>query len=80
MKLNLNNSTVFSFVLTGGDEWKLVAERLGMSQREIRFLDNRTLNPFDSVLAFIANQRYTSVGSLYDVLDECGLPSIADLL
>ena len=58
----------------------MVAERLGLTPREIRFLDNRTLNPCDAALAFIANQRYTSVGSLYDVLNECGFPVIADIL
>ena len=58
----------------------MVAEALGLTLREIRFLDNRTLNPCDAALAFIANQRPTSVAGLYDVLNECGLPVIADLL
>ena len=58
----------------------MVAEALGLTLREIRFLDNRTLNPCDAALAFIANQRPTSVGGLYDVLNENGLPVIADLL
>ncbi|XP_078360425.1 uncharacterized protein LOC144644773 [Oculina patagonica] len=66
--------------LSSGDEWKVVAESLGLTPREIRFLDNRTLNPCDAALVFIANQRPTSVGGLYDVLNECGLPMIADLL
>ncbi|KAL9961093.1 hypothetical protein ACROYT_G029975 [Oculina patagonica] len=66
--------------LSSGHEWKVVAERLGLTPREIRFLDNRTLNPCDAALAFIANQRPTSVGGLYDVLNECGLPMLADLL
>ncbi|XP_078349895.1 uncharacterized protein LOC144634751 isoform X1 [Oculina patagonica] len=66
--------------LSSGHEWKVVAEKLGLTQREIRFLDNRTLNPCDAALAFIANQRPTSVGGLYDVLNECGMPMIADLL
>lgn len=72
--------TRFSLVLVGGDEWKVVAESLGLTPREIRFLDNRTLNPCDAALSFIANQRPTSVGGLYDVLNDCGFPIIADLL
>ena len=66
--------------VVGGPEWKEVAEELGLSPAEIRYLDNRTLNPCDAALAFIANQRYISVGHLYDMLSKCGYPVIADLL
>ena len=70
---------MFDFVfVVGGEEWKLVAEALGLTPQEIRFLDNRTLNPLDAVLAFIAKQRHITVGDLYDKLSECGLPVIAD--
>ncbi|XP_020601814.1 uncharacterized protein LOC110040884 [Orbicella faveolata] len=65
--------------LCGGEEWKLVAEALGLTPQEIRFLDNRTLNPLDAALAFIAKQRHITVGDLYDLLSECGFPVIADL-
>ena len=66
--------------IVGGEEWKAVAERLGLSPREIRFLDNRTLNPFDAALAFIARQRNITVADLYELLNECDCPMIADLL
>jgi len=65
--------------VTGGEEWKLVAEALGLTPEEIRFLDNRTLNPLDAALAFVAKQRNINVGELYDLLSECGFPAIADL-
>ena len=68
------------FSLTGGEEWKVVAEALGLTPPEIRFRDNRTLNPLDAALAFIAKQRRITVGDLYDMLNECGCPVIADLL
>lgn len=68
------------FCVLGGDEWKPVAERLGLTPQEIRFLDKRTLNPFDAALSFIAKQRFLSVGDLYDALNDCELPVIADLL
>ena len=48
-----------------------------MNSREIRFLDNRTLNPADAVLSYIAKEGLT-VGDLYDVLNECELPVLAD--
>jgi len=66
--------------LCGGEEWKVVAEALGLTPPEIRFLDNRTLNPLDAALAFIVRQRSITVGDLYDLLNERGFPVIADLL
>ena len=64
----------------GGDDWKVVAEALGLTPQEIRYLDKRTLNPLDAALAFIANRRHITVGELYDLLYERGFPVIADLL
>jgi len=68
------------FCVAGGDEWKLVADNLGLNSEQIRFLDNRTRNPADAVLGCIANERYLSVGELYDVLNDCELPVLADKL
>ena len=68
------------FCVTGIDEWMLVAEKLGLNSEEIRYLDKRTLNPADALLSYIANQRYLTVGELYEVLCDCGVPVIADKL
>ena len=62
------------------DKWKLVAEKLGLTQDEILFLDLRQKNPVEALLTFIANQRAMSVGELYNILCECGIPVIADKL
>ncbi|CAH3116407.1 unnamed protein product [Porites lobata] len=69
-----------TIALSCGDQWKLVAEKLGFTPPEIRFLDKRTLNPAEALIGYIANQRYLSVGELYDVLCDCDLPVVADLL
>ena len=69
-----------SIIVAGGDKWKLVAEKLGLNHEEIRFLDERTTNPVEALVGFIANQRYMSVGELYQVLCDCGIPVIADQL
>ena len=66
--------------VAGGEGWKLVAEELGLTPQEIRFLDKRTLNPCEAVLAFISRQRDVSVGALYDGLNKCGPPVTADIL
>ena len=72
--------SLFFKILAGGDQWKDVAEKLGLSPNEIRFLERRTLNPCDAALAFLSQRSYLNVGCLYDVLTDCGLPVIADLL
>ncbi|KAJ7355028.1 hypothetical protein OS493_028696 [Desmophyllum pertusum] len=66
--------------LCGGEEWKLVAEKLGLSSAEIRYLHNRTMNPCIEALVHSRNQRFINVDTLYDVLVECGLPILADML
>lgn len=69
-----------TFSLSGGDEWKLLAERLGFSQIEIRFLDKRVVNPSEVVLGAVGKHRHLSVGELYDTLVDCELPVTADLM
>ncbi|XP_068677290.1 uncharacterized protein [Montipora foliosa] len=66
--------------LSGGEEWKDVAEKLGLSPKEIRYLDKRIHNPCDAALAFISQRRHITVDDLYNVLTECGYPVLADTL
>ena len=64
----------------GGHEWKSVADRLGLTPAEIRFLDKRTLNPAAEMLVHVAKRHCITVGDLYDLLVDCGLPVMADIL
>lgn len=57
-----------------------LAEGLGLTPPEIRFLDKRTLNPMDAALSFIVKQRFLRVGELYELLEEHNFPVLADLL
>ena len=68
------------FLFVGGQEWKQLAEKLGLAPHEIRFVDQRAMNPCEAAIAFIARQRYITVGELYDTISECGLPVFADIL
>ena len=77
-KVCVKNISFLSFRVTGREEWKVVAEALGLTPSEIRFLDNRVLNPADATLSYVAHQRMLTVGNLYDVLAACNLPLIAD--
>ena len=69
---------LFFILITGDDKWKFVAEKLGLNQAEISFLDQRYPNPAEALIGFIAEQRFMSVGELYKVLCDCGVPVIAD--
>lgn len=62
------------------DEWKQVAETLGLTPDEIRFLDLRTLNPVDAMLHHVTREFHVTVGDLYDLLIACELPVMADAL
>ena len=53
---------------------------MDLNPGEIRFLDERNKNPVEALLAFVANQRYISLGELYQVLCDCGILVIADQL
>ena len=57
-----------------------LAEGLGLTPAEIRFLDKRTLNPMEAALSFIVMQRFLGVGELYELLEEHNFPVLADLL
>lgn len=58
-----------------------MAGQLGLSPTEIRFLDNRLINPCDAVLAHARDKDFIrSVGELYDKLVKCNFPVWADLL
>ena len=67
-------------ILVGRDDWELFAEKLGLTPAEIRFLDKRTMNQVLEVLIVAAKRDLITVGDLYDVLKDCGLPTIADIL
>ena len=77
MELDSLSSYVY---FIGGDEWMMVAERLGLTPAEIRFLDKRCRNPFEEALIYSRSQRYWNVGQLYDVLVDCGFPGFSDVL
>lgn len=77
-KSKINKINLFYSV--GGDEWKLLAERFGLTQAQIRYLDKRTMNPCNATLHFIANRYPVTVGDLYSLLVDCELPTMADLL
>ncbi|XP_015755712.1 PREDICTED: uncharacterized protein LOC107335204 [Acropora digitifera] len=66
--------------LTVGGRWKDVADRLGLRGSEIQFLDERYPNPSEATLDFVAHFYGMNVDGLYDVLTECGMPVLADIL
>ena len=70
------NSEKYFVCVTVGGRWKVVAERLGLRGSDIEFLDD----PSEATLAFVAHYYGMNVDYLYDVLTECGMPVLADIL
>ena len=66
--------------LVGGEEWKFVAERLGFTAPEMRYLDHRTRNPFEAALTHYIERNPMKVGDLHDILTECGMRVLTDIL
>ncbi|XP_020614950.1 uncharacterized protein LOC110053100 isoform X2 [Orbicella faveolata] len=69
-----------SVFLSGGDEWMLLAERMGLNSERIRFLDRRYPNSAGALLDYVGERSDMTVGNLYDLFNECGLPGLADRL
>ena len=74
----MNNEKHFVCV-TVGDQWKVVADRLGLRVSEIQFLDERYRNPSEPTLEYGARRYGMNVDDLYDVLTECEIPILADI-
>ena len=58
----------------------MVADGLGLAPVEIRFLDQRVVDPMDVVLRSVGQMSSVRVETLYDLVTELGLPKVADLL
>ena len=76
---SLNNEKHIVCVTVGG-RWKVVADRLGLRGSEIEFLDERYRNPSEPTLEYGARRHGMNVDDLYDVLTECEMPMLADIL
>ena len=76
----MNSKKHFVSVTVGG-RWKVVADRLGLIRgSEIQLLDERYPNPSEATLDIVAHLYGMNVDGLYDVLTECGMPVLADIL
>ena len=71
---------MFCHASLGGDEWKLVADKVGHSGDEIRFFDKPKCNPAEEVLSWLGERPSSTVGNLYDILVDCDMPTSADLM
>ncbi|PFX25864.1 hypothetical protein AWC38_SpisGene9465, partial [Stylophora pistillata] len=79
-KMPFSQRRELTIALSGVQEWKIFAEKLGLKPTEIRFLDQRTLNPVEAALNYVVQRCQITVGDLYVILNDSELPVIADLL
>ena len=75
----MNSKKHFVSVTVGG-RWKVIADRLGLRGSEIEFLDERYRNPSEATLGFVAHLDGINVDGLHDLLTECEMPVLADIL
>ena len=75
----MNSKKHFVSVTVGG-RWKVVADRLGLGGSEIQLLYERYPIPSEATLDSVAHLYGMNVDGLYDVLIECGMPVLADIL
>lgn len=72
---------IFHWDFSANDNWKALAEKLGLDNTTIQYLDNRRIeNPADEVLRNWEVKAHSTVGKLYDILVELDYPIIADYL
>ena len=62
------------------DNWKALADRLGLDNTQISYFNGRFTNPADEVLKFWEVKAASTVGTLYDILVNLKFPYIADCL
>ena len=73
-------SCSFLFGHLGREEWKMVAEGLGLTPAQIHSLDHRVANPMAVVLISVGKRSSVRVETLYDLMTDLELPEVADLL
>lgn len=79
-QIPLKTLIYLSIRLSDGDERKVMAEKLGYGPAGIYFFNRLMRYPVQAMLSFADVNRLTTVGTLYDFINECGLPAVADLL
>lgn len=67
-------------VLLANGEWQIVAGHVGLKINDIKILERRGKDPAEDVLSYWEVRSGTTVGALYDVLVDCELCSVADML
>ncbi|XP_074615788.1 uncharacterized protein LOC141875405 [Acropora palmata] len=78
--LSFCNRRTLTTELCVNENWKTLADNLGLTNTQISFFDNRCKNPADEVLKYWEVKAASTVGILYDILVELKFAYIADCL
>lgn len=70
----------FSFFLLASNGWKILAGTVRLTPAEISLLDSRHKEPAEAVITHWEVRSGTTIGALYDLLVDCELGSIADMM
>lgn len=78
--LSFSDRRTLTTELCVNENWKTLADHLGLTNTQISFFDGRYKNPADEVLKYWEVKAASTVGSLYDILVELKFAYIADCL
>ncbi|XP_067057441.1 uncharacterized protein [Acropora muricata] len=78
--LSFSDRRTLTTELCVNENWKTLADHLGLTNTQISFFDGRYKNPADEVLKFWEVKAASTVGILYDILVELKFAYIADCL
>ena len=80
IKISILHIDLYPLLFSVNENWKLLADHLGLSNTQISYFDGRYKNPADEVLKYWEVKAASTVGILYDLLVELKFPYIADCL
>ena len=79
-RISILHIDLFPLLFSVNENWKTLADHLGLTNTQISFFDGRYKNPADEVLKFWEVKAASTVGILYDILVELKFAYIADCL
>ena len=80
IRISILRIDLFPLLFSVNENWKTLAEHLGLTNTQISFFDGRFKNPADEVLKYWEVKAASTVGILYDILVKLKFAYIADCL
>ena len=80
IRISILRIDLFPLLFSVNENWKTLAQHLGLTNTQISFFDGRYKNPADEVLKYWEVKAASTVGILYDILVKLNFAYIADCM